>query len=273
MPSSSQLTVLLIMLGLLILILLAMRIFPKLRKWIETFIAKTISDIVNAFWDQQSKRIQEARRQRDQKKKEVKESKSKDSLERGILLDTSILIDGRIADMVRTGFIEGPLIVPKAVLNELHLISDSEDKIKREKGRRGLDILKGLKSAVKVVILDSHAKENEVDKELINIAKRFKVRLMTMDFNLNKVAVVSGVKVLNINELVNAVKTVVLPGEELKVKIVQEGKEREQGVGYMPDGTMIVVEGASELVGSDVTAKVARVIQTNAGKMIFCSIA
>jgi uncharacterized protein YacL len=135
-----------------------------------------------------------------------------------------------------------------------------------------LDILKELKEKSKVIIMDPTGKFNEVDKELIELGKRFKVRLMTLDYNLNKVAVVSGVRVLNINELVNALKTVVLPGEELLVKIVQEGKEKEQGVGYMPDGTMIVVEGAKGMVGEDVSAKVSRVIQTNAGKMVFCTI-
>jgi uncharacterized protein YacL len=256
----------------LVLVLFGIRLFPKVRAWFEVIIAKVITDVVNSFWDQQSHRIQEARRQRDKKQKEERDRKAREVLTDGILLDTSVLIDGRILDIAKTGFLASPLIVPKVVLNELHLISDSDDKIKRQKGRRGLDILKNLRDVTKVIVFTSHAKENAVDSELIAIAKRFKIRLMTLDFNLNKVANVSGVKVLNINELVNAVKLTVLPGEEITVHIVQEGKEKEQGVGYMPDGTMIVVDKAKDLIGNDVTAKVSRVIQTNAGKMIFCNL-
>jgi uncharacterized protein YacL len=257
---------------LLVLVWLGIRLFPRVKAWAETFISKTITDIVNNFWEQQSKKLADSREQKAKRKTEEKEKKIKEELSHGVLLDTSVLIDGRILDIVKTGFMTGPFIVPKIVINELHLVSDSEDKLKREKGRRGLDMLKELKSLSKVIVLNQQSSENQADKELIDVAKNYKVRLMTLDFNLNKVAGVSGIKVLNINELVNAVKTSVLPGEELSVKIVQEGKEKEQGVGYMPDGTMIVVEGARALVGSDVMAKVSRVIQTNAGKMIFCNV-
>lgn len=273
MQSVELLVLLLGILFVLFLILFGIRIFPRARRWAETFIANTVSDIVNKFWEQQNKRIQESRRQREKKKKEDKDKKTREEISHGILLDTSVLIDGRIVDMVKTGFVDGPIVVPKVVLNELHLISDSEDSLKRQKGRRGLDVLKALRDVSKVIIFSPQTKENTVDKELVNIARRFKIRLMTLDFNLNKVAQVSGIKVLNINELVNAVKTVVLPGEEMLVHIVQEGREKEQGVGYMPDGTMVVVEGARDLVGNDVNVKVSRVIQTNAGKMIFCQIA
>jgi uncharacterized protein YacL len=270
------LTRLLWLLVALILMWLSVRILPtvfmQVKDWFEKFIAKTIADVINNFWEEQSKRLQDSRKQKNKKKSKEHEKKMKDNLSDGILLDTSVLIDGRIIDIVKTGFITSPLVIPKVVLNELHLISDNEDTLKRLKGRRGLDIIAKLKDSTKVIIFNGNAKDAEVDKELINIAKKFRIRLMTMDFNLNKVASVSGVKVLNLNELVNAVKTVVLPGEMLNVKIVQEGKEKEQGVGYMPDGTMVVVEGAKSLVGNTIETKVARVIQTNAGKMIFCSL-
>jgi uncharacterized protein YacL len=260
----------------LLALFLAIRILPglfiRIKNWAEKFIARTVTDIVNSFWEQQSKRLQESRRQKKNKKKNENDKKMRSNLADSIILDTSVLIDGRILDIVKTGFLNNTLIVPKAVLNELHLISDSDETLKRQKGRRGLDMIKSLKEATKVIIFNPTTSENEVDKELINIAKKYKIRLMTLDYNLNKVATVSGVKVLNINELVNAVKTVVIPGETLKIKLVQEGKEKNQGVGYMPDGTMIVVEGAKEMVGKDVEVKVARVIQTNAGKMIFCSL-
>jgi uncharacterized protein YacL len=272
MPNTDILFIALEVVLVLILILFGIRLFPRIRNWFEVIIARVVTDVVNNFWEQQSHRIQGARRQRDKKQKEEKDKKTREVLTNGILLDTSVLIDGRIVDIAKTGFLASPIIVPKVVLSELHLMSDSNDKLKRQKGRRGLDVLKNLRELAKVIIFSSQAKDSAVDAELINIAKRFKVRLMTLDFNLNKVAVVSGVKVLNINELVNAVKLTVLPGEELTVHIVQEGKEKEQGVGYMPDGTMIVVDKAKSLVGSDVTGKVSRVIQTNAGKMIFCSL-
>jgi uncharacterized protein YacL len=274
MLNDVSLATLLWILGGLVALFVAIRILPgiimRVKNWFEKFIARTVTDIVNNFWDQQSKRLQESRRQKKKKKKQDHDKKMKDDLTDSILLDTSVLIDGRLVDIVKTGFLDGTFIVPKAVLNELHLISDSDDAIKRQKGRRGLDMIKSLKDVSKVIIFNQTTSKNVADEELINVAKKYKVKLMTLDFNLNKVASVSGVKVLNINELVNAVKTVVVPGEVLKVKLVQEGKEKNQGVGYMPDGTMVVVEGAKEMVGIDIEAKVSRVIQTNAGKMIFC---
>src|SRR3990167_6630702 len=265
------LDVLMWILIILFLILAVIKTFPYIKEWAEKFMFNAINQIVNNFWEQQSKRIQEGQRQRKKKKRQDSDKKNKERLGQGVLVDTSVLIDGRIIDIVKTGFLSDMMIIPKGVIDELHLISDSGDKLKREKGRRGLDIVKELRQATKVIVFSQKVNHAEVDKELVNLARKFKIRLMTLDFNLNKVAAASGVKVININELVNAVKTVVIPGEILNVKIVQEGKEKQQGVGYMADGTMIVVEGAKELVGSDVEAKVSRVIQTNAGKIIFCS--
>ena len=194
----------------------------------------------------------------------------REQISNGILLDTSVLIDGRILDLVKTGFIENLLVIPSFVISELHLISDSEDALKRQKGRRGLDVINEVKKLTKVFTPDVTTKNGGVDGDLIKFAKQYKMKLMTLDFNLNKVAQTSGIKVLNINELVNAVKTAIIPGEKITVKIVQEGKEKQQGIGYLADGTMLVVEGAKQMVGQDVAVKVVRVIQTNAGKMIFC---
>lgn len=244
----------------------------KVQYWVETLIMKTVTDIVSNFWDMQSRRIQQARREKQKLKSKETEKKLREQLTNSVLLDTSVLIDGRILDIVKTGFISDTLVVPKFVIDELHLISDNDETLKRQRGRRGLDIINELKRHTKVNIPDTPTAIDGVDKQLVQFAKHYKIRLMTLDFNLNKVASVSGIQVLNVNQLVNAVKTVVLPGEILSVKIIQEGKEKEQGVGYLEDGTMIVVEGAKTLVGKEITAKVTRVIQSAAGKMIFCNL-
>ncbi|MFZ5424220.1 MAG: PIN/TRAM domain-containing protein [Patescibacteria group bacterium] len=250
-------------------------LFTHARNWLESSITKTVTNIVYDFWDQQSKRMSDARRTRAKKQKKVQERKTKDLYTGGIVLDTSVLIDGRILDIVKTGFLNNLLIVPQAVIDELHLISDNDDKLKRQKGRRGLDILNALKKETKIEIYKAVKSERTfkegVDKGLVIFSKRYKALLMTLDFNLNKVAEAGGVKTLNINDLANAVKTPVIPGEELELKVVQEGKEKKQGVGYMSDGTMVVIEGAKFSVGEEVNAKVDKVIQTSAGKMIFAT--
>jgi uncharacterized protein YacL len=189
-----------------------------------------------------------------------------------ILVDTSVLIDGRLVDIVKSGFIFGKIIVPAFVLQELQLIADKGDKLKRERGKRGLKSLETLKNKykVKIEILEEDALNNkDVDNLLMEIAKKRNANIITTDFNLNRVAKLRGVKVLNINELVAAIKTVVLPGEQLIVKVVQPGKEKGQGLGYLPDGTMIVVEDGDKVIGQEVSVEVSRVYQTLAGKMIF----
>ncbi len=188
-----------------------------------------------------------------------------------LILDTSAIIDGRLAEIVETGFLTGTLLLTPAVLAELRYIADSADTLKRARGRRGLEILEKLRKSknVKVEVLKTEPDGKDVDDKLLKIAKVFKAKIITTDFNLNKVAAVSGVKVLNVNELANAVKTVALPGEEMKVKIIHKGKEKDQGIGYLPDGTMIVVEQGAALVGKTVSVKVARILQTVAGRMVF----
>jgi uncharacterized protein YacL len=188
-----------------------------------------------------------------------------------ILVDTSAIIDGRIADISQTGFIPGALVVPRFVLEELQHIADSADGMRRARGRRGLDVLQRLKeSPVTVEITDADA-ENvpEVDAKLVKLARQWKCAIITNDFNLNRVADLQGVKVLNINELAHAVKPILIPGEEMEVKIMQDGKELGQGVGYLDDGTMIVVENGKSYMGDTIDVTVTRVLQTVAGRMIF----
>ncbi len=189
-----------------------------------------------------------------------------------ILMDTSAIIDGRIADISQTGFIFGELVIPQFVLQELQHIADSSDALRRNRGRRGLDMLNKLQkeSQVPIRIMDVEAEgATDVDGKLVVVAKKTQAAILTNDFNLNRVAELQGVKVLNINELANAVKSVVLPGEEMTVEIIQEGKEVGQGVGYLDDGTMIVVENGRRHMNSSVDIVVTRVLQTVAGRMIF----
>ncbi len=191
------------------------------------------------------------------------------------LLDTSAIIDGRIYDIALSGFLEGTLCVPAFVLTELRHIADSEDDLKRGRGRRGLDILQKIQQLkeVEVEILNQDVpKLHEVDAKLIKLAQMLDASVVTNDYNLNKVAGVQGVQVLNVNELANAVKPVALPGERMFVKIVKEGKEQMQGVAFMPDGTMIVVQDARNLIGKDLEVEVTSSLQTSAGRMIFARI-
>jgi len=193
------------------------------------------------------------------------------------LVDTSILIDGRIYDIVKTGFIDGILVVPEFVLNEVHLLSDSEDNLKRQRGRRALDILKQLQEEaindIEVKIYEKDYPEIKfTDDKLVKMAQELNIPLLTNDFNLNKLAKVKGVKVLNINQLVSALKPIVFPGEELEIFIIREGKEPSQGVGYLDDGTMIVVEDGKNYVGQKKKVVVQSILQTEAGKIIFVRI-
>jgi len=189
-----------------------------------------------------------------------------------IILDTSAIIDGRIADISRTGFIQGTLLIPKFVLNELQRIADSPDTLRRNRGRRGLNMLNELQkeSGVPIQISEvDYPDLHDVDSKLVRLAKSMRCPIITNDFNLNRVAELQGVRVLNINELANAVKSVVLPGEEMAVKIIQEGKGFGQGVGYLDDGTMVVVEGGRRHLNGQLEVTVTRVLQTVAGRLIF----
>jgi uncharacterized protein YacL len=188
------------------------------------------------------------------------------------VLDTSVIIDGRIADIVETGFLDGTIVIPQFVLKELQFVADSSDSMKRNRGRRGLDILQKIQkmSGVDVMISDQDFPEvREVDLKLIELARTLPGKIVTNDFNLNKVAQLRGVEVLNINELANSLKPVVLPGEIMRVFILKEGKEYNQGVAYLDDGTMVVVDNARRLIGRTIDVVVTSVLKTTAGKMIF----
>jgi uncharacterized protein YacL len=189
-----------------------------------------------------------------------------------ILVDTSAIIDGRIADIARTGFIPGRLLIPRFVLNELQYVSDSADNLRRQRGRRGMEVLSELQKdpAIPVTITDIDVEGvREVDERLIVLARQLNCPILTNDYNLNRVAELQGVSILNINELANAVKAILLPGESLEMKIIQEGKEYGQGVGYMEDGTMVVVENGHKFIGKTIPITVTKVLQTAAGRMIF----
>lgn len=188
------------------------------------------------------------------------------------ILDTSVIIDGRISDICNTAFIEGALIVPQFILKELQLVADSPDSVKRQRGRRGLDVLGHLQksSQVNIVISETDFPEVvDVDSKLIELAKHMDAKIITNDFNLNKVAQLQGIPVLNINELANALKPVVLPGELIRAFILKEGKEKDQGVAYLDDGTMVVVDNSRKMIGQTVDVTVTSVLQTTVGKMIF----
>jgi len=217
-------------------------------------------------------RDRDEERDRDRHKERDKDRTSSPAPVTQILLDTSAIIDGRIADISETGFVSASLIVPRFVLNELQHIADSPDAMRRNRGRRGLDMLNRLQkdTTVPIEIIDADVEGvAEVDSKLVKMARTLHCPIITNDFNLNRVAELQGVKVLNINELANAVKPVLLPGEDIEIKIMQDGKELGQGVGYLDDGTMIVVEGGRQYMNTTIEVTVTRVLQTVAGRMIF----
>ena len=202
-------------------------------------------------------------------------SSSWTNLNRTILLDTSVIIDGRVSDIAKTGFLPGTLLIPRFVLNELQYIADSPDGLRRQRGRRGMEVLAELQKipSILVRISDINAEGvREVDDKLVVLARQLKCPILTNDFNLNRIAELQGVTILNINELANAVKSVVLPAERMNINIFQEGKEHDQGVGYMDDGTMVVVENGHNYIGEYKDVVVTKVLQTAAGRMIFARV-
>ncbi len=233
------------------------------------------SDILHLFqtgFIPRRSRDREREREEERNKERERVNSSQPQAVTQILLDTSAIIDGRIADISQTGFISGALVVPRFVLNELQHIADSADTMRRNRGRRGLEMLNRLQkdTTVPIEITDADVEGiTEVDSKLVKLAQTLHCPIITNDFNLNRVAELQGVKVLNINELANAVKPVLLPGEDVVIKIMQDGKELGQGVGYLDDGTMIVVEGGRQYMGTTIEVSVTRVLQTVAGRMIF----
>ena len=247
------------------------------RGWLEALIAQTVSRIVSDFWGQQSQRLSQSRRRKQKEKSQrVKKKREEELFRRGspVILDTSAIIDGRILGVVETGFLGAVILVPQFVVDELQAVADSENDLKRQRGRRGFEILESIKKikgpqTFRLLTNKDKSSEGDVDRRLVALAKKYRGQLCTVDYNLNKAAGVSGVKVLNVNDLSNAVKTVVLPGEPLKIKVVQPGKEAAQGVGYLEDGTMVVVEDGRHLLAKTITVIVSRILQTSAGKMVF----
>jgi uncharacterized protein YacL len=240
------------------------------------------NDITHLFQNAWARRARERERERDEERERERKERDKErESEKSpngfvpvtqILLDTSTIIDGRIADISQTGFITGTLVVPRFVLNELQRIADSADTMRRNRGRRGLEILNRLQkdATVPIEIVDTDIEGiADVDGKLVKMAKNQLCPIITNDFNLNRVAELQGVKVLNINELANAIKPVLLPGEDIHIKIMQDGKELGQGVGYLDDGTMIVVENGRQYMNMTIEVTVTRVLQTVAGRMIF----
>jgi uncharacterized protein YacL len=198
-----------------------------------------------------------------------------DQKEDMVILDTSSIIDGRIVDVYKIGFLEARLIIPRFVLNELQKIADSSDSIKRQRGRRGLEMLQTLKKTPNIDIRiheEDISNTNDVDAKLVKLAQLLEAKIATTDFNLNRIATLQGIKVLNVNELANALKPVVFPGESMEVRLLKPGKEHNQAVAYLNDGTMIVVEEANRLIGQQVKVIVTSVLQTQAGRMIFAKL-
>jgi uncharacterized protein YacL len=237
------------------------------------------NDLLHLFQAGFASRRNREREREEERQKDLDKEKERDKVHSSqlqpvtqILLDTSAIIDGRIADISQTGFVSGALLVPRFVLNELQHIADSADSMRRNRGRRGLEMLNRLQkdTTVPIEITDADVEDvAEVDGKLVKMARMLHCPIITNDFNLNRVAELQGVKVLNINELANAVKPVMLPGEDIFIKIMQDGKELGQGVGYLDDGTMIVVEGGRQFMGATIEVTVTRVLQTVAGRMIF----
>jgi uncharacterized protein YacL len=197
---------------------------------------------------------------------------SQDQKEELIVMDTSVIIDGRIADLCQTKFVEGKFIVPRFVLKELQQIADSADSLKRNRGRRGLDILNKMKKTKSVdlrISEEDYPDIPEVDSKIVKLAKILNAKVLTNDYNLNKIAELQGVTVLNINDLANALKTVVLPGEGMQIRLIKEGKEYNQAIGYLEDGTMVVVDNGKHLIGQTLNVEVTSALQTSAGRMIF----
>lgn len=251
-----------------------------IKAWLSAVIRSSVSQSVGAFMASQAGRVREARGRargsidNSKKKNGANSQFSTFNSQFSTILDTSAVIDGRVFDLIKLEFLDGPVLVPNFVVNELQTLADSSDDLKRGKGRRGLDLLEDLKKEIggRFVLLEEEVSGKDVDEKLMRLARKIEARVATVDFNLNKTARVSGLTILNVNDLANKLKTPVVPGDKLNIKIVHEGKDKEQGVGYLPDGTMIVVEGAKSLVGSKVDAEVTRFLQTSAGKMVFAKI-
>ncbi|MDO8570706.1 MAG: hypothetical protein Q7R97_03940 [Candidatus Daviesbacteria bacterium] len=243
--------------------------YAQISAWVVKTATKLIGDLIGAVASEVAERINR------KPVSYLEHSKEAEVSPDTIIIDTSSIIDGRILDVAKTGFLCGNILVPAFVLLELQQVADSSDSIKRARGRKGFETLnqmkkiKGLKIEVWEANLPELKKFKTVDDKLVNLARHFKAKLLTCDFNLNRMAKFRGVVVLNVNELANSLKTLPIPGENISVKIVHEGKDRNQGVGYLGDGTMVVVKDGAEMVGKETEIEVNKVLQGNAGRMVF----
>ena len=252
-------------------------IISSIGRWLETLVGNTLLKILNEFWRVQSNRLVESIRRADTTKEKVENVKDVNSniIPGAVVLDTSTIIDGRILSVIKTGFMNSQIVVTQNVVDELQHMADKSDTLKRQKGRRGLDTLKDIRKACGkglFYIADLNDSTADVDKSLVSFCKKTKSRIATVDYNLNKTAQVAGIKVLNINLLANEIKTNLLPGDTMIVKLVQKGKEEKQAVAYLEDGTMLVVKDADAFVGKHKEIKVEKVLQTSAGRMIFAGL-
>ena len=243
--------------------------FRFIVKWVERLVENTFSKILKNFWRGQTDKLVEAI------KKENLSPANDVYNYKSVVLDTSAIIDGRIFDVIKTGFLDNPIIVTQNVIDELQYLADRGEKIKRKKGRKGLDSLREIKKRLgdsRFNLIDLKTKPEDVDKSLVKYCKVHNCKIATVDYNLNKAADVASVEVLNVNKLANEIKTKVLPGDTINIKFIQNGTENDQVVGYLDDGTMVVVNSASNLLNKKVDVVVEKVLQTNAGRMIFASV-
>lgn len=245
-------------------------IFPSVARWVRLFSLTTFNLAVHRVSQEltnQMLRLPRARFPFGHQTPQV----GAVSITKPLILDTSAIIDGRVLDVAKTGFISGLILVPRFVLTELQQVADSKDDLKRQRGRKGFDSLEELKKvkAVKFEVWDKDQSGKAVDDKLVNLAKALSGKIITCDFNLNRLATIAGVGVLNINDLANSVKTIALPGESVEIKITHIGKDSKQGVGYLSDGTMVVLEGGVDLIGRTIKVEVTKVLQVPQGRMIF----
>lgn len=250
-------------------VLIGLLTYAKISAWVVSTTTKLIRDLIGAVASEIAERIAH------KPSADLEHNKEAQMSPDTIILDTSSIIDGRVLDVAKTGFLCGNILVPDFVLLELQQVADSTDSIKRARGRMGFETLNQMKKirSLKIEIWEANLPElkkiKTVDEKLVYLGKHFKAKLLTCDFNLNRVAKLKGVEVLNLNELANSLKTLPVPGENIQVKIVHEGKDKNQGVGYLGDGTMIVVKDGVEAVGKDIEIEVLKVLQGSAGRMVF----
>lgn len=246
-------------------------VFPPIAKSIRIITMTSLNFVVHRLSSELSNQIVKIPRFNQQPISGTLSQVGSVSMTKPLVLDTSAIIDGRVLDIAKTGFISGLVLVPSFVLTELQQVADSADGLKRARGRKGFETVEELKKlkSIRVEIWDKDQSNKAVDERLLNLAKNLNGRIVTTDFNLNKLAVVSNISVLNVNDLANAVKTIFLPGESMEIKIVHLGKDTKQGIGYLEDGTMVVVSGSAEKIGRTIKVEVTKNIQTPAGRMIF----